>query len=252
MYLFGLSPARSPFAVALVLTLVLAAAGPARADLPRTYQVQAIENPSPAANERFGDGLVNGGDVNGDGEDDVLVGIDEHGTITGEVFVFSGEDGSLIRRIPAPDPDAGGTGDNPDAFGTFVGKIADLVSCPGAAGRGDDPGEDCTATQVQMDTGDGIVDHIASAPGVDIVNGDDMGVVYVLDGATGTVVKRIRMPAADRMEQSENSPTASQGGAFGRTVLSPSGQPPCEGFGGVAFNIAGVDQNACDYPAASF
>ena len=237
------------FVVALVAAL---SSAPAQADLPRTYQVQRIDNPTPATNERFGDGLVNGGDVNGDGEDDLLVGIDEHGTISGEVFVFSGADGSVIHRIPAPDPDAGGAGDNPDAFGTFVGKIADIVSCPGAAGRGDGPGDDCTATQVEMDTGDGVPDHIASAIGADIVDGDDMGVVYVLDGATGTVVKRIRMPAADRAEQAENSPTASQGGAFGRTVLSPSGQPPCEGFGGVAFDIAGVDQNTCDYPAGSF
>ncbi|HEV3377620.1 MAG TPA: integrin alpha, partial [Thermoleophilaceae bacterium] len=220
-----------------------------QADLPRTYQVQRIENPTPAANERFGDGLVNGGDVNGDGEDDLLVGIDEHATITGEVFVFSGADGSLIRRIPPPDPDAGGSGDNPDAFGTFVGKITDIVSCPG----GGEPGQNCPATPAQIDAGDGIPDHLASAVGVDVdTNGDDMGVVYVLDGATGTVAKRIRMPLADRAEQAENSPSASQGGAFGRTVLSPSGQPPCVGFGGAAFDIAGVDQNPCAYPAGSF
>jgi hypothetical protein len=116
--------------IAAGLVAVLVAA-PAQADLPRTYQVQRIDNPTPAANERFGDGLVNGGDVNGDGEDDLLVGIDEHATISGEVFVFSGADGSLIRRIPPPYPDVGQgdtnpdpnitNPDNPDAFGTFVG-----------------------------------------------------------------------------------------------------------------------------------
>jgi hypothetical protein len=230
---------------ALVTTLMAATA---HADLPRTYQVQRIDNPTPAANERFGDGLVNGGDVNGDGEEDLLVGIDEHATISGEVFVFSGADGSLIRRIPAPDPDAGGGGDNPDAFGTFVGKIADIVSCPGTA---DPPGEDCSASPAQIDAGDGVPDHLASAVGVDIAPGDDMGMVYVLDGATGTVAKRIRMPLADRNEQFENSPDASQGPAFGRTVLSPSGQPPCEGFAGAAFLVGGLDQNMCAYGAGS-
>jgi FG-GAP repeat protein len=243
-------------AIAAGLVAVPAAA-PAQADLPRTYQVQRIENPTPEANERFGDGLVNGGDVNGDGEDDLLVGIDEHATITGEVFVFSGADGSLIRRIPPPDPDAGQADtnpdqnitnpDNPDAFGTFVGKMADIGSCPGFTG---DPGDDCTATPVAIDTTlDGRPEHLASAVGVDInqADGDDMGMVYVLDGATGAVLKRIRMPGADRTEQAENSPNASQGPAFGRTVLSPSGQPPCEGFGGARFDIGGVDQNPCAY-----
>jgi hypothetical protein len=237
------------------LALSLVAAGPASADLPRTYTFSPIDNPTPNVNERFGDGLVNGGDVNGDGEDDILVGIDEHGTVSGEVSVFSGATGALLHRIPAPDPDAGQADtdpgaatnpDNPDAFGTFVGKIADIGSCPDAGTRGDDPGENCTASQTQMDTGDGVPDHLASAVGVDVVqaDGDDMGMVYVLDGATGTVLKRIRMPAGDRAEQATNSPNASQGPAFGRTVLSPSGQPPCTGFGGIDV--------ACAYTAASF
>jgi hypothetical protein len=220
--------------VIATLLLALATAATASADLPRTYTFGPIDNPTPDTNERFGDGLVNGGDVDGDGEDDILVGIDEHGTVTGEVSVFSGETGALIHRIPPPDPDAGGSGDNPDAFGTFVGKIADIGSCPNAGARGDDPGENCTATQTEMDTGDGVPDHLASAIGVDVdANGDDMGTDYVLDGATGTVLKRIRMPATDRADQVGNEPGASQGGAFGRTILAPAGLPPCAGNGGI-------------------
>jgi hypothetical protein len=215
-----------------VLTLLALAvfAGAALGALPRTYQFRAIDNPTADLNDRFGDGLVNGGDVNGDGEDDILVGIDEHGTVSGELFVFDGETGGLLRRIPPPDPDAGGTGDNPDAFGTFVGKIADIGSCPTA----DAPGANCTATQAQMDTGDGVPDYLASAIGVDVdAPGDDMGTDYVLDGATGAVLKRIRMPAADRADQAGNEPTASQGGAFGRTIIAPAGLPPCDGNGGI-------------------
>jgi hypothetical protein len=222
----------APFAAVIVLLSLTPAA---MAALPRTYQVQRIDNPTPAINDRFGDGLVNGGDVNGDGEDDILVGIDEHATIQGELFVFSGEDGSLIRRIPAPDPDdgtgGGPGGDNPDAFGTFVGKIADIGSCPGFAGN---PGDNCAAGQVQMDTGDGVPDHLASAIGVDVdANGADMGRAYVLDGATGAVLKRLQMPAAERAQQAANSSTASQGPGFGRTIMAPAGLSPCAGNGGI-------------------
>jgi hypothetical protein len=220
------------------VVVVALGGGPASADLPATWDPQAIDNPTPALNDRFGDGIINGGDLNGDGEDDFVVGIDEHGTIAGEVHVFSGETGALIRTIPAPDPDAGGAGDNPDAFGTFVGKVGtnrsappftDIGQCPGGS-----PGMNCAAAQGTIDTPDGVPDILASAVGVDVdANGDDMGRVYVLDGATGAVLKRIEMPPGDRAEQVQNSPTASQGGAFGRTVLSPSGQPPCDGFGGL-------------------
>jgi FG-GAP repeat len=221
----------------------------ASANLPAGYASQAIDNPQPSINERFGDGLINAGDVNGDGEDDILVGIDEHAQISGEVYVFSGETGALIRRIPPPDPDAGGSGDNPDAFGTYVGKIADIGSCPGFAGT---PGQDCTLTPVQIDAGDGVPDHIISAIGVDVdTNGDDFGVSYVIDGATGAVLWRIRMPAADRTAHAANFPTASQGAGFGRTIISPSGQPPCAGFGGLPTRGPGGDPTPCGYGATS-
>ena len=235
-----------------VLLIAFALPGSALAALPARYQSQAIDNPSPAINDRFGDGIVNGGDLNADGEDDFVVGIDEHGQIAGEIHVFSGETGALIRTIPAPDPDLGADGgpggDNRDAFGTFVGKIGtnrssapftDIGQCPGGT-----PGQNCAASQGTIDTPDGVPDILASAIGVDLAPGlgDDMGMVYVLDGATGAVLKRIVMPPNDRAEQLANSPTASQGGAFGRTVLAPSGQPPCDGFGGLG---------ACAYGATS-
>jgi FG-GAP repeat len=231
-----------------VIGLITAVAAPsAVAEPPAGWDSQAIDNPTPTLNDRFGDGVVNVGDLDADGEDDFLVGIDEHGMISGKLHVFSGADGSLIYTVLPPDPDAGGSGDNPDAFGTFVGRIGtnrsgapftDIGQCPGGA-----PGANCGSPQGTIDTPDGVPDILASAVGVDVdANGDDMGMVYVLDGATGAVLKRIVMPAGDRAEQAQNSPTASQGGAFGRTVISPSGQPPCDGFGGIG---------SCPYGATS-
>jgi FG-GAP repeat len=235
--------------VAVAAVLGMIASPVASANLPAGYASQAIDNPQPSINERFGDGLVNAGDVNGDGEDDILVGIDEHAQISGEVYIFSGETGAVIRRIPPPDPDAGGSGDNPDAFGTYVGKIADIGSCPGFAGT---TGQDCTLTPAQIDTGDGVPDHLVSAIGVDVdTNGDDFGVSYVIDGATGAVLKRIRMPGADRTAHAANFPTASQGAGFGRTILSPSGQPPCQGFGGLPTRGPAGDATPCFYNAGS-
>src|SRR5207247_5193087 len=105
----------------VVLVVGVAVAAPARAALPRTYQVQTIRAPNldaPAAVEgHFGVALVNAGDVNGDGKDDALVGTDEHGgAFAGTVYVLSGADGTIIRSMPPPD--GGGTG-NGAAWGGF-------------------------------------------------------------------------------------------------------------------------------------
>lgn len=229
--------------------------------LPRTYDAQRVDSPSAGASDTFGFGVINGGDLNADGVDDLLTSQgtrvlnDGTGAENGELLVISGADGSVIRTIAAPEPEtAGGTGltENRSAgFGFFVGSIGrnaaapeftDLSSCPGG---NTDADPFCDAAVVGPP--DGIPDIVASALFVDRASpaaadgtAEDIGRVYVIDGATFTFVKRLDMPQADVNDLADEterlsaaSPLARARPWFGRTVLSPMGQSPCAGNFGV-------------------
>jgi FG-GAP repeat len=199
--------------IALALGASLLLAAPSLAALPRAYDVQRVDSPNPTVGGDFGIALVSVGDLNGDAEDDILVGTDEHGGSVGQVFVISGADGAPIRTINAPDP--GGTGTLP-SFGSYVGKISDIGSCVGGT-----PGATCPLATIGA--GDGVPDLLVTALGVDVGTLVDAGRAYLLDGATGAVLKRLDMPAADLTEQ-QNAPGGPKKPAFGRTILSPSSQ----------------------------
>jgi hypothetical protein len=234
------------FAFALIGALVMLALGPgaALAALPRTYQVQTIKNPvletdiATAAEGRFGVAMVNAGDLNGDGEDDVLVGTDEHGgPFAGVVFVLSGGDGSVIRKLDPPDP--GGSG-NGAGWGAYIGRIganassapfSDLGSCSGGTAN-------ATCPNATVGPADGVPDLLITALGVDVpfTGGGggtliDAGRAYVIDGATGALLKKIDMPDGDLVDQSGK--TGPPKPAFGRTILAPAGLPPCAGNMGI-------------------
>ncbi len=172
-------------AAAGLAALALAAAAAAAAALPRAYTVQRLVSPNPTAGGNFGIGFVNAGHLNRDGADDLLVGTDEHGGSQGQVFVISGKDGKPLRTINPPDLSTGGT---LASFGSYVGKLDDI-------------------------TGDGVPELLVTALGVDVTV-QDQGRAYVFNGATGDLIKRIDMPAADASTQSGRKP------AFGRTILS--------------------------------
>ena len=251
--------------LSLVLLSILGAwcsSAAAQIGLPRTYDAVRVDSPTAGAADAFGFEVINGGDLNGDSIDDILapqgtrIPGDGAGAENGEVLVISGADGSVIRTIAAPEPEtASGTGlteNRSAAFGFYVGSIGrnsavasaftDLSSCPGG---NTDADPFCDAAAVGPP--DGIPDIVASALFVDRTSGaatdgvaEDIGRVYVIDGATFTVVKRLDMPQADVDDMADEterlsaaSPLARARPWFGRTVLNPMGQTPCAGNFGV-------------------
>jgi hypothetical protein len=185
--------------------------------LPRTYGVQTVDSPDPSARGNFGLAMVNAGDVDLDGEDDLLVGTDEHGGSVSPVFLISGETGATIRQLTAPDP--GGAGGapgqpGPAGFGSYVGKLPDLGSCPGGS-------VSVTCPLAAVGPADGRPEQLVTALGVDVAGVVDAGRAYVMDGATGAVLKRLNMPAAD-LDSQRATPIGPVRPAFGRTVLNPS------------------------------
>ncbi|MGI8631871.1 MAG: hypothetical protein ACR2NA_04900, partial [Solirubrobacterales bacterium] len=211
--------------MALLGTGVALAQGPG---LPRTYDVERVDSPVSVEGGVFGRGMAGAGDLDRDGTDDLVV-PQQAGSPNrdGMVFVISGATGELIDRIDAPDP--GGMG-NRAGFGSFwtskVGSeavsMSDLGSCDGGTA-----GALCPENPIGP--ADGIPEIVVGARGVD-ANGTDSGRVYVYDGATRALLKRIDMPPADAAVPGALLP---RGSGFGRTAVNPAGMTACEGNFGV-------------------
>ena len=216
-------PARLLLVLCTACVVVASAASSASAALPRTYQVSRIDSPVPTISGVFGRALAGAGDLNGDGIDDLLA-PQQAGSPGNEgmVFVISGATGGVIARIDAPDP--GGAGSRA-GFGSFaaskVGNQAttrsDLGSCAGGT-----TGALCP--QNPIGPPDSIPEIVVGARGVD-ANGTDSGRVYIYDGATRALLKRIDMPPADAANPSN---ALLRGSGFGRVALNPSGLTACE------------------------
>ena len=116
----------------------------------------------------FGSVVVSLDDVNGDGKPDILVGDgqqDAGGNIDqGQVHIFSGATGALIRTINHPDPQAEAF------FGASAVLIADI-------------------------SGDGVGDIVVGAPRQDVGANPDQGRVYVFNGVTGGLLLTLNDPA---------------------------------------------------------
>jgi hypothetical protein len=195
-------------------------ATPASAALPRTYDVQRVDSPVPTAAAGFGGGVAAIGDLNGDGRAEFATGQNAGSPGgSGQVFIFNGATGALLDTIVAPD--AGGAG-SAALFGIpFTDRLPDIGSCPGRTN-----GQLCTNP---IGPKDGVPDLLIGARGVDAGGVTDTGRVYVFDGATRALMKRIDMPPADRTALG----ISSGGTWFGRVAYSPGALPPCTGNLGV-------------------
>lgn len=179
------------------------------------------------------------GDVDNDGEED-FVNQANTGSLNGDGVVqeFSGETGQLLRSANAAD--SGGpvvTGNGRAGADGFIGRMGDIGSCANAPALDpNQPGPTCASATIGPPDGAGEI--LVGAGGVDVGGVRDVGRVFVLDGKTLVVLKRIDMPPADRAlvaaRQAENPlPATNVRGGLGRTAVTPRGLPPCEGNAGV-------------------
>src|SRR5215467_6621707 len=122
---------------------------------------------------QFGASVAAAGDLNNDGITDILVGVPDHIVPVvddslinaGRAFVFSGSDGSILFTLDDPTPEEGAR------FGFAVAGIGDVNN-------------------------DGVPDLVVGVPKKDSPDGlADVGTVYILSGADGTLIRSLNPPS---------------------------------------------------------
>jgi hypothetical protein len=188
----------------LVFIIVLFCAGGAAsawAAAPLNYAVTRVDGPAPVPGQGFGAQMA-GIDLDLDGATDLVIAAPAAASGELEVTARNGSTGATLwsQRL---DPD-------PASTARVGSSVAQIVDPPTGTDVG---GFDCTTPPcVKQDAPDGFPDVLVSAVDTDGTGGDT-GRVYVLDGLTGLVLKRIELAAGDQ--------PASGTGEFGRSVFSP-------------------------------
>lgn len=131
----------------------------------------ALDDPQPQAGARFGDEVAGVDDLNGDGLPEVAAAArlqDVDGNRRqGQVFIFNGANGQLMRTLSDPVPSPGAR------FGRSIASLRDL-------------------------NGDGISEIAVAAPHQE-VDGLDQGQVFVFSGADGALLFSLSPPPLERV-----------------------------------------------------
>ncbi len=193
----------------------------------------AIANPSPAENDQFGDEAILIGDA-------VVVGArldDAAGNNSGAVYVYDVTTGGLERTILNP------TGQSSDLFGSTITEAAGFLIV--GASRDDRQAINSGVVQVMdIDTGDvvhtilnpspnssdgfgqavaGMGDKIVIGAPLDDTDGDNVGIAYVADAATGTILQTLHNPAPVVADQFGHDVAAAGARAIVGVLLSDVG-----------------------------
>ena len=190
--------------------------------------LRTLDHPNPQVFAEFGSALAGVGDLNGDAVPDLLVGarrqdVGGNGN-QGQAYVFSGADGSLLRTLDHPNPQASaffgfglaGVGDlNADAVPDLL-VAAFLQDVGGNANQGqayvfsgadssllatlDDPNPQASArfglalAGVGDLNADAVPDLLVGAPVQNVGGNSSQGQAYVFSGADGSLLRTLDHP----------------------------------------------------------
>ena len=131
------------------------------------------------------------GDLDEDGVRDVVIASPAAANGEGEVIAVSGDDGTPVWDgvLRPADPNSNAT-DTATHLGTALAVFSDVSGCAQQLA-----GDNCLSPT----SPDGVPELLVGAPGADLnnVSAKEIGRVYVVDGASGAIVKRIQLDPAD-------------------------------------------------------
>lgn len=218
----------------------------------------AIANPSPVEGNQFGESAIRIDDA-------VIVGVrldDAAGNNSGTVHVFDAVTGDLLRTIPNP------TGQSSDLFGSTLTEAGGYLIV--GVGRDDRQAVNSGVVQVidwhtgsivhtiqnpSPNSSDGFGQAVAGMGGkivigapLDDSDGDNVGIAYIADAATGAVLRTLHNPAPVTADQFGHDVAAVGARAIVGVLLSDVGAENAGSF--VVFDgYSGLNVGRLDNPS---